>query len=426
MTPAVNFLNNLKMNLTVWLVVALAAGILTGVAAGPAAGFLGDIGKPVINMIKTIATPLVFFAIVDAIVTTQIRGKSFLHLITITTVNGCLALAIGLGLHAIFQPGDALRGLSGVAKEAVAGGPSAMANATTSLNANTNLNMSLDFQKILDSLIPKSIVDPFINSNIAAIVILALLIGVGLRAHAASSTEAQESVARVASINHTLLKALEHCIKWVVWLVPFAVFGVSAKAAGEHGLQAFTGLGYYVVVVLAGFAIHVGVVYSAWIKFYCQRSLKEFWKVAQKPVFYAFGCNSSLATLPLTLASLDQMKVSRQASTLAACVGTNLNNDGIILYEVVTALAVASASGIDLPLIQQITVAALCLVAAMGVAGVPEAGFVSLSLVLTTLALPTEMLPLLLSVDWLLARSRSAVNATSDMVCSSVLDRMNP
>ena len=413
-----NFLNNLKMNLTLWLVVALAAGILTGVAAGPAAGFLGDIGKPVINMIKTIATPLVFFAIVDAIVTTQIRGKSFLHLITITTVNGFLALAIGLGLHAIFQPGDALRVLSGVAKEAGAGGPSAIAN--------TNLNMSLDFQKILDSLIPKSIVDPFINSNIAAIVILALLVGVGLRAHAASSTEAQESVARVASINHTLLKALEHCIKWVVWLVPFAVFGVSAKAAGEHGLQAFTGLGYYVVVVLAGFAIHVGVVYSAWIKFYCRRSLKEFWKVAQKPVFYAFGCNSSLATLPLTLASLDQLKVSRQASTLAACVGTNLNNDGIILYEVVTALAVASASGIDLPFIQQITLAGLCLVAAMGVAGVPEAGFVSLSLVLTTLALPTEMLPLLLSVDWLLARSRSAVNATSDMVCSSVLDRMNP
>ena len=413
-----NFLNNLKINLTLWLVVALVAGILTGVAAGPAAGFLGDIGKPVINMIKTIATPLVFFAIVDAIVTTQIRGKSFLHLITITTVNGCLALAIGLGLHAIFQPGDALRVLSGVAKEAGAGGPSAIAN--------TNLNMSLDFQKILDSLIPKSIVDPFINSNIAAIVILALLIGVGLRAHAASSTEAQESVARVASINHTLLKALEHCIKWVVWLVPFAVFGVSAKAAGERGLQAFTGLGYYVVVVLAGFAIHVGVVYSAWIKFYCRRSLKEFWKVAQKPVFYAFGCNSSLATLPLTLASLDQLKVSRRASTLAACVGTNLNNDGIILYEVVTALAVASASGIDLPFIQQIILAGLCLVAAMGVAGVPEAGFVSLSLVLTTLALPTEMLPLLLSVDWLLARSRSAVNATSDMVCSSVLDRMNP
>ena len=413
-----NFLNNLKMNLTLWLVVALVAGILTGVAAGPAAGFLGDIGKPVINMIKTIATPLVFFAIVDAIVTTQIRGKSFFHLITITTVNGCLALAIGLGLHAIFQPGDALRVLSGVAKDAGAGGPSAIAN--------TNLNMSLDFQKILDSLIPKSIVDPFINSNIAAIVILALLVGVGLRAHAASSTEAQESVARVASINHTLLKALEHCIKWVVWLVPFAVFGVSAKAAGERGLQAFTGLGYYVVVVLAGFAIHVGVVYSAWIKFYCRRSLKEFWKVAQKPVFYAFGCNSSLATLPLTLASLDQLKVSRRASTLAACVGTNLNNDGIILYEVVTALAVASASGIDLPFIQQIILAGLCLVAAMGVAGVPEAGFVSLSLVLTTLALPTEMLPLLLSVDWLLARSRSAVNATSDMVCSSVLDRMNP
>jgi DAACS family dicarboxylate/amino acid:cation (Na+ or H+) symporter len=103
-----------------------------------------------------------------------------------------------------------------------------------------------------------------------------------------------------------------------------------------------------------------------------------------------------------------------------------LNNDGIILYEVVTALAVATASGIDLSLGQQIGLAGLCLIAAMGVAGVPEAGFVSLSLVLSTLNLPMGLLPMLLSVDWVLARARSAVNTASDMVCSSVLDCQTP
>lgn len=411
-------MKKIHSNLTFWLVMALAAGILTGVSFGPSVAFLGDLGKPVISIIKTVATPLVFFAIVDAVVTTHVRGISFLRLLTLTTFNGCIALAIGLCLHAFFQPGEALRSLTGMPEAALdkiqnSGNMAATAPALT-----------LDFQKVLDGFVPKSIVDPFSTSNIAGIVVLALLAGFGLRAHAATSSEAQKSVDRLAGINHTMLKGVEHCITWVVWLVPFAVFGVSAKAAGERGLQAFTGLGYYVVVVLAGFAVQVGIVYSAWIKFYCRQSLHAFWTVAQKPVFYAFGCNSSLATLPLTLASLDKLKVSRRSSTLAACVGTNLNNDGIILYEVVTALAVASASGIDLPLVQQLTLAGLCLIAAMGVAGVPEAGFVSLSLVLTTLHLPTATLPLLLSVDWLLARARSAVNATSDMVCSSVLDQM--
>lgn len=405
-----------RPGLAAWILLALGAGILTGVLAGPAASPLGDLGKPVINMVKTVATPLVFLAIIDAIVTTHVRGRSFLRLFGLTTFNGILALAIGLALHALLAPGDALRSLTAT--------PGSISVDVTSSSAQTAAPMSIDLQKVIDGIVPKSIVDPFLNANIAAIVVLALLLGFGLRAHAASSEDAQSSVDRLAAINHTLLRAVEKCIHWVVWLVPFAVFGVSAKAAGERGLQAFTGLGYYVAVVMAGFAIQVGIVYSAWIKFFCRRSLAQFWKVAKHPVMYAFGCNSSLATLPLTLKALDQLKVSRRSSTLAACVGTNLNNDGIILYEVVTALAVASASGIHLDLPHQVMLAGLCLVAAMGVAGVPEAGFVSLSLVLTTLNLPVSTLPLLLSVDWLLARARSAVNTSSDMVCSSILDRM--
>jgi DAACS family dicarboxylate/amino acid:cation (Na+ or H+) symporter len=403
-----------KPGLTVWILVALVAGIATGITAGPLAAVLGDLGKPVISMVKTVATPLVFFAIVDAVITTHVRGSSFLRLAALTTFNGSIALAIGISLHALFTPGDALKVL------AASSGQAAVEKLTAAAPP-----MSIDLQKVLDGIVPKSIVDPFLNSNIAAIVILALLAGFGLRAHAATSSEARAAVDRLAGINHTLLKAVENCIKWVVWLVPFAVFGVSAKAAGEHGLRAFTGLGYYVAIVLAGFALQVGVVYSAWLKFYCRRSLSAFWQTGKKPFLYAFGCNSSLATLPLTLAALDDLKVSRRSSTLAACVGTNLNNDGIILYEVVTALAVASASGIDLDIVHQVTLAGLCLVAAMGVAGVPEAGFVSLSLVLTTLNLPTTTLPLLLSVDWLLARARSSVNTASDLVCSTVLDRLD-
>ena len=82
---------------------------------------------------------------------------------------------------------------------------------------------------------------------------------------------------------------------------------------------------------------------------------------------------------------------------MGACVGTNLNNDGIILYEAMAVLLVAQAHGLDMNLMQQVAAALACLVAAMGIAGVPEAGFVSLSLVLATVGLPVELLPLLSS-----------------------------
>src|SRR4029079_18365308 len=114
---------------------------------------------------------------------------------------------------------------------------------------------------------------------------------------------------------------------------------------------------------------------------------------------------------------------SRSSSTLGAMVGTNLNNDGIILYEGMAVLLVAQAHGLHLDLGHQLIAAGTCLAAAMGVAGVPEAGFISLAVVLNTVGLPVDILPLLLTVDWILGRARSVTNVLSDMVLSIMVDR---
>jgi DAACS family dicarboxylate/amino acid:cation (Na+ or H+) symporter len=137
-----------------------------------------------------------------------------------------------------------------------------------------------------------------------------------------------------------------------------------------------------------------------------------------KPLVYAFGTNSSLATLPVTLNALDELQVPKSASRLGACIGTNFNNDGIILYEAMAVLFVAQALNIDLSLGEQIFAACISLAAAIGVAGVPEAGVVSLSLVLSAVGLPLEILPILLTVDWIVARMRSVTNVMSDVTVS--------
>src|SRR5581483_9963246 len=101
-----------------------------------------------------------------------------------------------------------------------------------------------------------------------------------------------------------------------------------------HGFAPFSGLAAYVGICLLGMALQIGVVYQLWV-IVRGMSLSHFWRKAKEPAVYAFGINSSLATLPITLESLEEMGVSRGSARLAACVGTNLNHDGILLYEVV-------------------------------------------------------------------------------------------
>jgi DAACS family dicarboxylate/amino acid:cation (Na+ or H+) symporter len=132
--------------------------------------------------------------------------------------------------------------------------------------------------------------------------------------------------------------------------------------------------------------------------------------------------NSSLAALPTTLKKLDELGVSKHSSRLGACVGTNLNNDGILLYEAMAVIFVAQAFGLQLTIVEQLVVAFVCVLTALGTAGIPESGIVSLSLILSVFHLPVEIIPILLSVDWIVARVRSIVNVLSDMTVSIALD----
>jgi DAACS family dicarboxylate/amino acid:cation (Na+ or H+) symporter len=208
--------------------------------------------------------------------------------------------------------------------------------------------------------------------------------------------------------------------------IPLAVFGVVARTIGRDGFAPLLGLGAYVGVALLGLAIQVLVVYQGWVVLVSRMPLRRFWSGARDAVVYALGASSSLATLPVTLRCLKDMGVRPQSARLAACVGTNLNNDGILLYEAMAVLFVAQVYGIHLPIGQQLLAAASCALAGIGIAAVPDAGLISLALVLATVNLPLEILPLLLTVDWLLSRCRAMTNVTSDILVAVLLDRFDP
>jgi Na+/H+-dicarboxylate symporter len=212
----------------------------------------------------------------------------------------------------------------------------------------------------------------------------------------------------------------------VVKIVPFAVLGVVAEVVGKAGLGVFRSLWVFLATVLTALALHSLVYYplAAWLV--GRKSPRVYLGKGADAVLTGLSTNSSLATVPITLKCLQRMGVSEESSRLAACVGTNLNNDGILLYEAMTAIFLTQALGVHLGFSGQVTIALASVMAAAGVAGIPEAGLVVLPLVLGAAGLSESVIaaaiPLVMTVDWLIARCRSGVNVMSDMLVAVLLD----
>jgi Na+/H+-dicarboxylate symporter len=353
------------------------------------------------------AAPLLFFAIVDAFIRSEMEGRRGLWLAFICVVNTTAALIVGLTVSNVLQPGAHMTVPSLPASPSSAQLPA----------------QKIDFVKALTGYVPSNILQPFLENSVLSIVLLALLLGGAMR-RVQHEPALRDAARIVASFVQVAFRVTELILGWIIRFVPLAVFGVIARVVGEQGLAPLRGLAVYVGVALLGLVLHVGLVYQFWIAVVARDSLVRFWRGAREAVVYALGASSSLATLPVTLKAIERLGISPASGRMAACVGTNFNNDGILLYEAMAVLFVAQVHGIHLSVAQQVSAAFACVVAGVGIAGVPEAGLISLSLVLTTVGLPVEILPLLLTVDWILSRARAATNVISDILVALLLDRL--
>ena len=401
-------MKKLIKSLSFQIILAMLLGGVVGFYFGENLSSLGEIGKVVITLIKAAATPLLFFVILSSILTSEISGKLGSKLILINILNSACALTIGIGLSKIFKAGESLAQIH--------------SSMTTPEQLAKYAGQKINFIESFKAYFPESFMKPFVDNAVISLIFIALILGFSLRKIRSTGNEHDKQlIERFIHFLNLMTKMFEVTLTWLVHLVPLAVFGVVAKTVGEYGFGPLQGLGYYLGVGLLGLFLHVFFVYQGWLLIK-KIPLGFFWRKVQSTLIYAWGVNSSLATLPLTLKNLDEIGVSKKASTLGACVGTNLNNDGILLYEGMAVFFVAQAAGIQMDLTTQLTAALICVMGTIGIAGIPEAGFITLSLVLTTVGLPTEILPMLLTVDWILGRGRSVVNVLGDMTVSIALD----
>ncbi len=379
----------------------MAIGVGCGLVLGDNAEKLGQIATLVIEVIKFAAVPLLFLAILDTFLKAEFHGVGLLRMLAISALNAIGATAIGLGISNSLQPGRHLA-----------------LNHFLSHPVPPLKTGALDNPRVIQ-LLTRS---PMIG---AIAVSFALGCAYLLVHHGFPQVAMSPAMQRFKQFVARLLGLWLQLIGLVLLLVPWAVFGAVAKVVGQHGLTMVGGLIVYLAVCIGGMLIHIGLVYQTWIRIVAGIPLREFWRAAKEPVIHAFGINSSLATLPLTLKNLRALGVSDAASRLSACIGTNFNNDGILLYEVVAVFFLSQAYGHHMDLSQQLLTALICVAATVGVGGVPEAGIISLSLVLGVVQLPAEGLPILLTVDWIVGRCRSATNVLGDMTVAVGLDSLS-
>ncbi len=414
--------------LYVRVLIGVALGVLLGMVFGSRPYLfglrnehLGSLGMLVIKLLKALAIPLIFFSIVDSFLKTRFTARQGARLIAICLVNVSVAMAIGLAVMNTLRPGDHWRGK--LAQLVAAVRPTASANQLLE----ESHRGTLDLLANISSYVPRSLLAPFEENNVISVVLLALLTGAALRKLRDSpDPEVAPDVTAIERGVAGAYRVVLLMLHWVVQTIPFAVFGVVAQVVGKAGIGVFAVLWIFLGTMLLGLAIHALLYYplAAWVV--GRKTPREYLGKGADAIVTGLSCNSSLATVPVTLECLDRMGVSKRSARLAACIGTNLNNDGVTLYEAMAALFLVQALGIPMGIGGQLAVVASAIMAGAGVAGIPEAGMIVLPLVLGGAGIPEAVvagaLPLIMTVDWIVARCRSAVNVMSDMLVAILLD----
>src|SRR6266850_1170695 len=408
--------------LYVRVLIALALGSIWGAMAFGKPGWLkiteplGQIGLLPVTLLRALAIPLIFFAVLDGFVKTSIPLRRGAKLLMICLINVSVAMTIVLLIMNTLKPGTHWRGNLEQLSREVHARPSEASEKIAESHKGT-----LSVVKNVSSYVPRSIVQPFLDNNVITVVLLALFTGAAYR-----RVHARPAARAVGQFVETFYAIFIQMLEWVVEIIPFAVFLVVADVVGKSGLGVFKYLWLFLCIMLLGMAIHSLIYYPLVAWFIGRKPPRVYLGEGADAILTSLSCNSSMATVPVTLRGLERMGVSPQSARLSACVGTQLNNDGITLYEAMAALFLAQAIGMDLPFSKQMIIVFSSIMAGAGIAGIPEAGLIVLPLVLGAAGFPDAViaaaLPLIIPVDWILARARSGVNVMADMLVAILLD----
>ncbi len=209
----------------------------------------------------------------------------------------------------------------------------------------------------------------------------------------------------------------------IMSVAPIGVFGLITPVVAANGPSVLLPLLKVVIAVYLSCLLHAVIVYGALVKFIGDMSPIKFMKGVAPASLMAFSSCSSGGTLPLTMSCVQKLGVSKEVSSFVLPLGATINMDGTAAYQGVCALFIAQLYGIDLSASQYVTIIVTGTLASIGTAGVPGAGFIMLTMILTSLGLPLEGSALIAGIDRILDMPRTSVNITGDATVSLLVDK---
>ncbi len=432
-------------HLTRWIIVAILLAIAAAMVA-PTFAMQFEIGGEIfLRVLKMIVVPLVVASVMTGILgmgDVRKLGRPGLYTVLYYLATTFMAVIVGLVIVNVIRPGlsvaeeqkarlieekparqqlyEHLATQTDLSDEAIA-----KAFGDDEYIDGKNRSMT----RILRNLVLMLFTDNLFLSAVETQLLPLIMFSI---AFAGMLTTMGERASLLTSFITQLNDALMAFILLIMRVAPLGIFCLvagrfgMANAQGEF-LAELSKTAWYSASVFIGLAFHAFVTLPAVLYFFTKRNPYRFMVQMGQALLTAFSTSSSSATLPLTMeAAVDEAGISKQSVDFVLPLGATINMDGTALYEAVAAIFIAQVVGADLSFAQQVTVAITATLAAIGAAGIPEAGLVTMVIVLTAVGLPVEYITIILSVDWLLDRFRTTVNVFGDACGAAIVEKSMP
>ncbi len=369
--------------------------------------YLLDAGKLILRLLSMIALPLIFVAIVHALVSAEVGAGTAKRLAGLLITNTVVAIVIGLLVANVMQPGVSA------------------AHAGTLQSSFPELDLWEELKRKLPESFFGALVPNWSTGQQEIIPAILIAVGLGVamrRVRAREREEGRGGVEAIAEFFESFYDILLTALQWIVDLVPFAVFAIVTQVVATQGLETFASLLRFVGAVLTALFLQacyylLRVRLQSWVR------PMAFLRGGSEALLTAFSTASSTASAPINYQCLRyKIGLREESAAMGALVGSNFNNDGTALYEAMGPMYISQMLGQPIPLLRQPLVAFMAVIASVGAPGIPEAGLVTMVLVFQAVGVPTEYVALLLPIDWFLDRCRTMVNLMGDMSVACVLD----
>lgn len=396
-----------KISLAAQILIGLVLGVIVGAVFfgnETAQSYLQPLGDIFLNLIKMIVVPIIISTLIVGVAGTgdmkqlgRLGGKTLIYFEVITTV----AIVVGLLAANLFQPGAGID-MNALEKSDI----SSYVETTEAEEDKSKIQIIVD-------IVPKNIINAMAEGDMLAIIFFSVIFGLGV---AAIGDRGKPVLA--------FFQGTADAMFWVTNLVmkfaPIGVFALIGVTVSKFGVESLIPLGKLAILVYATMIFFVIVVLGLTARIFGINIFKLI-RMIKDELLLAYTTSSSETVLPRIMLKTEKMGAPKDIVSFVIPTGYSFNLDGSTLYQAIAAIFIAQMYGIDLSIMEQITLMLVLMVTSKGIAGVPGVSFVVLLATLGSVGIPLEGLAFIAGIDRILDMARTAVNVVGNTLAALVM-----